>query len=206
MLGRSELGRPIYAIERGSPRSPRKLLVVGCIHGTECAGTAIVRLLGALPAPRQAQLWLIPNLNPDGLATGTRLNGRGVDLNRNFPSQWRRNGSRWSPEYPGPRPASERETRIAMNLVLRLRPQVSIWYHQPQGLVRAWGGSVWAGRRYAVLAGLPYRSILWLAGTAPNWQNHRFPGAASFVVELPPGPLPAAVVRRHAQAVLALAG
>ena len=39
---------------------------------------------------------------------------------------------------------------------------------------------------------MPFQAIPWPAGTAPNWQNRRFPGAASFVVELPRGG-PAAV-------------
>ncbi|HEU4450329.1 MAG TPA: hypothetical protein VFR63_10180, partial [Gaiellaceae bacterium] len=56
-------------------------------------------------------------------------------------------------------------------------------------------------RRYARLAREPYRSIRWPHGTAPNWQNHRFPGNAAFVVELPPGPLGDARARRHARAV-----
>jgi hypothetical protein len=85
--------------------------------------------------------------------------------------------------------------------VSRVRPDVTIWYHQPQGLVRAWGGSKPKARRYARLAGERYRSIRWLNGTAPNWQNHRFPGAASFVVELPAGRLASASAARHARAV-----
>jgi hypothetical protein len=44
----------------------------------------------------------------------------------------------------------------------------------------------------------------WLAGTAPNWQNHHLPGTASFVVELPAGSLSPAQVRRHLHAVLTL--
>ena len=85
-----------------------------------------------------------------------------------------------------------------------VRPDVTIWYHQPQDVVRAWGGSRAKARRYARLAGEPYRSIRWLNGTAPNWQNHRFPGAASFVVELPAGRLGPAAAARHARAVRAL--
>ena len=43
-------------------------------------------------------------------------------------------------------------------------------------------------------------------GRRAHWQNRRFAGASSFVVELPPGPLPRAAARRHALAILALAG
>ena len=62
--------------------------------------------------------------------------------------------------------------------------------------MRAWGQSIATARRFAALAHFPYRSIEWPYGTAANWQNHRFPGTASFVVELPPGPVPAATDRR----------
>jgi hypothetical protein len=204
MLGRSELGRPIRAAEVGNPAGTR-VLVVGCIHGTECAGRAVVRVLERSPEPRHTDLWLLDNLNPDGFALGVRQNGRGVDLNRNFPAEWRGSSRRWDPEYTGPRPLSERETRIARSLVLRGRPTISLWFHQPQAVVRAWGRSVPAARRYALLAGARFRRIRWPSGTASNWQNHRFPGTSSFVVELPPGRLSRAAAARYARAVLALA-
>jgi hypothetical protein len=52
--------------------------------------------------------------------------------------------------------------------------------------------------------GLPFRLLPWLSGSATNWQNHRFPGTTSFVVELAPGRLGAANVARHVHAVLSL--
>ena len=201
VLGRSQLGSPIRVHRFGEFSSPRKLLVIGCIHGDECEGVDITRRLARGALPRGIDLWIVHNLNPDGTRLGTRLNGRGVDLNRNFGSEWISIGRRWDLQYSGPRPWSERETRLARQLVLRVRPDVTIWYHQPQAVVRAWGGAVPQARRYARLAGAPYRSIRWLHGTAPNWQNHRFPGAASFVVELPRGALGPAAAARHARAV-----
>ena len=42
----------------------------------------------------------------------------------------------------GPRPFSERESRIARRLITGLQPDVTIWFHQPQALVRAWGPSI----------------------------------------------------------------
>ena len=71
-------------------------------------------------------------------------------------------------------------------------------------MVRAWGQSIPAARRYARLAHAPFRAIRWPSGTAANWQNHRFPGTSSFVVELPAGPLGPAAAGRQARAVLAL--
>jgi Penicillin-insensitive murein endopeptidase/Zinc carboxypeptidase len=202
LLGRSELGAPINAYRIGEPHSFRRVLVVGCIHGTECAATPLVaQLRRTIPS---ADLWLVPNLNPDGLRLRVRQNGRGVDLNRNFASEWRPHGRRWDPEYSGPRPWSERETRIARRLIQRIRPDVTIWYHQPQGLVRAWGASVPEARRYANAAREPFRAIRWPRGTGPNWQNHRFPGTTSFVVELPPGRMTRDALNRHRRGVRAL--
>ena len=205
LLGRSALGRPIYAVERGNPAAARRVLVVGCIHGTEYAGVGVTRFLERGPSPRGTLLWIVPDLNPDGVAAGIRTNGRGVDLNRNFPSQWRPIGIRGDPQYSGPRPLSEPETRLIRRLILRVRPVLSIWYHQPQDVVRAWGQSIPAARRYARLAHAPFRAIRWPSGTAANWQNHRFPGTSSFVVEFAGGPIPQAVIRNHAAAVRALA-
>jgi protein MpaA len=199
VLGHSVQGRPIVLERLGNPHGPR-VLVVGVIHGNEPAGLAVVRELERRP-PRHVDLWLVPDLNPDGVAAGTRGNADGVDLNRNFPANWRRIGRRGDPQWSGPHPLSEPESRLARALVLRIRPRVTIWFHQPQGVVRAWGHSIPAARRYARLAGARFRALSWPYGTAPNWQNHRFAHDASFVVELPPGPLAPADAGRYAAAV-----
>jgi murein peptide amidase A len=209
VLGRSVNDRPIrvdaWASVAGDGSAPRvRVLVFGCVHGTECAGRQIVRFLPGT-CPPFTGLWAVPNLNPDGFAAGTRLNGRGVDLNRNFPAGWRPIGERYDLEYSGPHPFSEPETRLAARLIRLVRPRITIWFHQEEKpLVRAWGPSVPAARRFASLAHLPFYRLHWLAGTAPNWQNHRFPHTASFVVELPPGPLSHADAARYAIAVFDL--
>jgi protein MpaA len=201
-LGRSYDGRPILAIRAGNPEGTR-VLVVGCIHGSECAGIAVARALEHVHA--RIDLWIVPNLNPDGYAAGTRQNGRGVDLNANWSSRWRAGGRPWDTYYPGPRPFSERETRIARELILRIRPRVTIWFHQHMNLVWAFGQSTSAGRTYARVAGMRFYHHHWLDGTATNWQNHHLPGSAAFTVELPAGSLTSAQVRRQVRAVVTLA-
>jgi hypothetical protein len=192
-LGRSTAGRPIELRQVGDPKWHGELLVFGCIHGDECATSKIQpvsRLSAGCPDP-DSDIYFVPNLDPDGTTAGSRLNARGVDLNRNFPSQWQRIGSRWSPEYSGPRPFSEPETRLAARLIRAVRPAATVWFHQYRGerpFVRAWGQSLAGGRHFARLARMPFRAMAWPAGTGPNWQNHNFGGAA-FVVELPPGAL-----------------
>lgn len=205
VIGRSAEGRAIVAVRIGPADRARRVLVVGCIHGDERAGLAVTRRLLAGAGRAGAALWVVPSLNPDGEARRTRQNARGVDLNRNFPSEWRPIGRLGDPEHSGPRALSEPETRAAVALIARLRPAVTIWFHQPQALVRAWGPSVSAARRYAQLAGVPFGRLRWPPGTAANWQNHRFPASAAFVVELPAGPLPERAARAHAQAVIAIA-
>ncbi len=200
LLGESFEGRPIRVFHRGDPDDVR-VLVVGCIHGDECAGVRIAGRLRAGAPRRFLDLWIVPTLNPDGRAAGTRQNARGVDLNRNFPYRWRS-----GPEgryYPGPRPASEPETRIAMNLIRRIEPDVTIWFHQPLALVDA-SGRMGLGRRYARLVGLPLVHLTGLRGTATSWQKHELRGTEAFVVELPGGRLRPREARRFARAVYRL--
>jgi murein peptide amidase A len=191
VVGRSLGGRPIRLHQYGDPGIHGRVLVFACIHGDECGARGIEPLVNGCPEPN-ANIFVVPNLDPDGSAAATRLNGRGVDLNRNFPSGWRPIGQRGSAEYSGPRPFSEPETRLAARLVAKLRPRVTIWFHQIRSggpFVRAWGRSAPAGRLFARLARIPFRLMRWPAGTGPNWQNHRFPPSASYVVELPRGRL-----------------
>ena len=204
IAGHSAQGRPIVAHQRGDPGGAERVLVVGCIHGTECAGMRVVRVLRRKPLPPGIDLWLVPDLDPDGLAHGTRLNGRGVDLNRNFPAGWRPGGRPGDLQYPGPRPFSEPESRAARRLIDQVRPDVTIWYHQHMDLVWAWGPSRAAGAAYAHAAGMRFAPMRWLAGTAPHWQNTALK-QRSFVVELPAGTLSAAAARRQARGVLAAA-
>ena len=89
ILGPSGEGRPVTALKIGG--GPRKFVLVGNTHGGPEANTfALVSQLAehfrANPAevPAGVRLYIIPTLNPDGLALGTRFNARGVDLNRNM--------------------------------------------------------------------------------------------------------------------------
>jgi murein peptide amidase A len=202
VIGHSVRGRPIVAWEYGLPSARRKVLVVGCIHGNECAGLAIIAALRRQPVANAVQLWLVPEMNPDGTAADTRQNAHGVDLNRNFPYRWRSIGD--PTYYSGRHPISEPETRAAIRLVRRIRPAVTIWYHQHMNLVDLSGGDRGLARRYAQIAGLRPTCLTFLSGVETGWSNHNFPGTTSFVVELPAGPVSPRAVARHVRAVRAM--
>jgi Penicillin-insensitive murein endopeptidase/Zinc carboxypeptidase len=195
-IGESTRGQSIRAFTLGSGR-PR-ILVVGSVHGNEPAGTVVAtRLLHARP-PRRGSITVVQDLNPDGHAAKRRWNARGVDLNRNFPGTWR------PIPTAGEAAASEQETRLAMKLILRLRPDLTIWFHQPQGLVRASGPSVTIARRYARLAGMRFARLPWPPGSATAWQHGALPASRAFVVELAPGELGIREAGRYASAVVQL--
>jgi murein peptide amidase A len=210
-IGRSVQNRSITAVQIGDSEGTRVALVVGVIHGDERAGLRIARALKRLAPAAQAelagtQLWVIDTVNPDGQRAGTRKNAHGVDLNRNFPYRWRGGTPHSSGYYPGRRPASEPETRAAMAFIERLRPDLSIWYHQPWGAVLACHGRPQVAAHYAKLVGM-HTSCRGngLRGTAISWETHVIPGSAAFVVEMPPGKLGAGEAERQARAALTVA-
>jgi len=199
LIGRSVRGRAITAQVLGPDTAPRKILLVGCIHGNECAGVAILSALARSRAPHGIQLWLVPEMNPDGTAADTRGNADGVDLNRNFPFQWQPiSGPTY---YSGPHALSEPETRAAVRLIRHIKPAVTIWYHQHEDLVDMAGGDRGIARRYAALAGMVATCLPFLPGTAPSWSNHAFAGTTAFVVELSAGPVGRRGLARHLRAV-----
>jgi hypothetical protein len=91
-----------------------------------------------------------------------------------------------------------------MRLIARLRPAVTIWYHQHEDLVDMAGGDRGVARRYAKLSGLRATCLPFLPGTATAWANHNFAGTTSFVVELPAGTVGRGALARHVSAVRAI--
>jgi protein MpaA len=202
VVGHSVKGRPIVSLRDGDPDSALRVLVVGCIHGDETAGMRVARRLIDGRAPHGVELWVVPTLNPDGVAAHTRGNAHGVDLNRNFGFDWAHLSGG---EYSGPHAFSEPESRAARRLIKRVRPELTIWFHQPFGIVDRSGGNPFAERRFSQLTGLPLVHLRGrYPGAATRWQNHTFPGSTAFVTELP-GQVGAGLVRRATNAVRTLA-
>jgi beta-N-acetylhexosaminidase len=204
-VGRSVEGRAIEAVRVGPRGAARVVLVVGAIHGNELAGRAVTRVLRKVRPPRGTALVVVYDANPDGAAAGTRWNARGVDLNRNWPFAWEPIGKPFETYHSGSGPFSEPESRSMAALIRRLRPRVTVWFHQHMRLVDPGGGDRVLERLYARKSKLPYRRIPPLPGTATRWQSHTFPRDTAFVVELPAGRLDRRSVVRHVRAVRAVA-
>jgi protein MpaA len=204
VLGYSVQHRPIVAFHIGDPDNPRRILVVGCIHGSEPAGIAITTALIHSAPVAEVDLWVVPVLNPDGVNSNHRGNARGVDLNRNFPYRWRPLGRPGDLHYAGPRALSEPESQAGAALINRVRPTLGIWYHQALAVVDDSEGPIALERRYASEAGLPLSALPDYPGSAVGYENHLL-GPTAFVVELPGGVLSRTDVLRHRRAIIRIA-
>jgi len=204
-FGRSVEGRPMYAVERGTPGGA-VVLVIGVIHGDEADGVAILERLATAPVPDGVDLWLVESINPDGQAVPQRGNANAVDLNRNFPYEWGPIGQPGDGQYAGTGPASEPETQALISLVNLIQPELTIWYHQD--LYRLSPGEGFEGElkaRYAELTGLPIEDITGgtYTGVAATWVRRTI-DTPSFIVELG-GDLPPEEADLHTAAVLDVA-
>lgn len=172
-FGRSVQNRPLTFIRRGNPNGVR-VLVVGCIHGNECAGLPILDILKSMPAPSNIDLWILPKLNPDGTLLNTRQNANKVDLNRNFPVRWKPLGKSGFWQWSGTGPATEPETKSMLRLGKMVQPQLSIWYHQDYFRISPGVGRDGDMReRYAILVDLPVLKIEGgtYSGTSSMWSE-----------------------------------
>ena len=207
VIGYSVKGRPITAWCLGDPTAKNVYLVLGQMHGDEPAGRMVTRyrLLNRDPV-KDAALWVIPTMNPDGSKRGTRVNARGVDLNRNFPSTtWVKQG-KGTRYWSGPRPASEPETRVIVRFFSRIQPRTIVSLHQPLSSVDFSGGDESVTRWLAGALRLPVANIqVSGGGTMTSWFNREFRKKTAVTVELPPTTTPqyrsdvADVLRRHAK-------
>jgi murein peptide amidase A len=202
VIGHSVQGRPIVSVRSGPTDAAVRMLVIGSVHGNEAAGMRITRRLIELGAPKGAEFLVVPTINPDGLAARSRGNAHGVDLNRNFPFDWQ---PLTGGEYAGRRALSEPESRAAHRLILRTKPDVTIWFHQPFGLIDRPDGNPFVANRFAQLINLPLVRLPGpYPGSASRWQNHVFPKSTAFVAELPHR-VSTSLIRRGTAAVRSLA-
>ena len=207
LLGHSVRGRPIMARAFGNPEGV-PIVGVGVIHGNEESGVPIVAQLKPMSPPSNVAMWLVDSVNPDGQAAQTRGNVNGVDLNRNFPTNWQPIAR--TNNYSGTAAGSEPETRAMLAFLDIVRPHLGVWWHtvgdyaddsrsameQPELL------EIYVARANIGIDDAP--CLGFCGGTATQHANRSIVGGSHFVVELP-SPITTAAVGRHAAAFMASA-
>lgn len=173
-IGYSVNGRPITAYVFGN--GPTSVVYTGAIHGSEASTYSLMLRwideldvnASAIPANRTAIV--IPAINPDGLADGSRVNSNNVDLNRNFATtDWTKDITTVNntpfPGGGGKKAMSEPETRAIASYIARMHPRLVLSYHSIGALLESnlAGDASSLAQSYANLSG--YRNATGSAGT-----------------------------------------
>lgn len=146
VLGYSAGNRPI-PIYRWGNGSVNKLIVCD-IHGGYERNTyeLCLQIIEALNEnssliPVDVTLYLVPSLNPDGLEQGTRVidarvNDNGVDLNRNWPYEWKSSNSfKGQILSAGTEPLDQPETKAVEAFIREKQVESVVFYHSTWGVV-----------------------------------------------------------------------
>jgi len=117
--GKTTKGRSLYLVHVGrDPKPEWSVLFYAQQHGDEISGKDallfLIRDIAKDPSllPSGVDLWIMPMMNPDGAEARTRVNGAGVDINRDHITL----------EQP--------ETQALHRVVQRLRPHVAVDCHE----------------------------------------------------------------------------
>ena len=156
VIGKSFFGRDIYAIKlgNGNPVGIAQYAMHGREHITAKLSVAQYENGNVI-----GSVWLIPLVNPDGALLSQqgirsapkdsqeellalnggedfslwKANGRGVDLNVNFPARWGTGAKNvrfaGAENYIGEKPFSEPETLALKSFTETIRPQYTLSYH-----------------------------------------------------------------------------
>lgn len=201
VIGYSVSQQPIIAYYFGTSGGTTTLFTGG-IHGSEPSSTTTMDAwvdylrLNAYRIPSGKQIVVIPNMNPDGIATGNRLNARNVNLARNYPtSDWQKNIETvggYLPGGGGSSAGSEPETKAAMSAVSSLPIRLAISYHAQGSLVGSnnYGSADKYASRYASTLGYGNMSYnaeetmgYAITGEFETWLSER--GVPAILIELP---------------------
>lgn len=167
-IGTSVEGRGIIGYSFGS--GSREILYLGTIHGDEGNSKQLLEKwmyeLEGNPGriPNGTKVVVIPLLNPDGYARGSRYNARSVDLNRNFAANnWKSDivvqGGATVIKGGGESPVSEPESSAIAKYITNNHPAIIASYHSKGSIVESneAGAANQLGRAYAASSGYGYK-------------------------------------------------
>lgn len=142
VIGYSFCGKNIYAMHVGNDYG-KQFIAVYAVHAREYITARLA--LRHIKEGVSGGGWIIPLLNPDGVAICEqcdpmwKANGRGVDLNCNFDADWgtgRLNTrTRGSENCIGDYPFSESESSALARFTERVKPFVTLSFHTKGGEV-----------------------------------------------------------------------
>jgi protein MpaA len=160
---RSVMGREISVFIYGNDGPIT--LVIGGIHGDEPGGVVLAeefihRLQTNSIKNLAGRIVVIPRANPDGLIAGTRVNARGIDINRNFPTRDFKQGYFTQSCNPGKQAGSEPETRGILHIAEVFKPKLILAFHAALGCVNYDGPGDAIAKVISLENGLPVRQDL----------------------------------------------
>jgi hypothetical protein len=186
----SQEGRPIQHIDlvgkNGDVIAKReqRILVFGLIHGDEpLSGRLALEWGKRLMEIEPRNAWrVVPLLNPDGLRRLTRMNARGVDLNRNFPTRdwdreamkyWQASQRKDPRRFPGANAGSELETQCAIAQIKDFKPDFIVSIHTPYAVLDFDGPKM----PFPAYRALPWRALGNFPGSLGRymWRDNNLP-------------------------------
>jgi hypothetical protein len=184
-IGKTVLGNDIIMFKIGNPNEG-KVLFDGAMHGIETLGSELLYFYAKWLLTSNEPLaqhilsatytMLIPALNVDKY-NRDRKNANGVDLNRNFATNWDNSGSTNpdSDTYRGPSPLSEPESQTLIRVFITYTPHFYVNLHMWAGPYYA--GSYYGNKTYYQILRNKINSLSRQHGVSPFYYTGQFRGA-----------------------------
>ena len=162
VYGTSEMGKELICHVVGDETAKRSLLMIFGVHGFEddyphdgqvlrlIAEEVIAHYAAAPEKLADCCLYIVPTANPDGLLDGKtqngfgRCNANGLDINRDFPVNWKKRTDERN--RTGDEPFSTAEARAIRDLVESIKPT---WAMDVHGWINASYGDGAMARTFA---------------------------------------------------------
>jgi len=201
-IGHSVQNRPINAYYFGDGATT--MLFTGAIHGNEISSKYLMDALvsyleeHAREIPSDRRVVIVPMVNPDGVAAGTRYNAHNVNLNRNFATtNWVSDtvvsGGSVEQGAGGSSALSEPESAALTTFTQNLQPRLVVTYHSQGSLINSndVGIAATLGPQYAAMTKYKFVSSdattgafgFEMTGTYEDWLAER--STPAILIELP---------------------